>query len=337
MLPGARGMKVIFDFVPNHTSNMHPWFMQSAKRENGKDDWYLWSDEKLSWNAMGNANTWYSNYDRQQFNYGAFWSGMPDLNFRNREVREEMKNVVRFWLNKGFDGLRIDAVRYLVEEEGGGKAGLVDTEATHDWFEELRAEVVDEYAELGSPKFMICEAWVNNDRARLDRYYGSTEIPEFNMVFDFDFTGKLGPLNTEIRISPVSGRCSIQEIRAVCDVPVEPRQCATARKRLPDAKLALFRDTASLPQRRSYITEIGQSDRRGFQDGAAPTLSFDWKLADARRPTRFAPRDTALQRASRLHPAAHRRVFVCSRAGCEKRLRVYPSFCRRLTAVRLQP
>lgn len=103
------------------------------------------------------------------------------MNFRNYEVREEMKNVVRYWLNKGFDGLRIDAVRYLIETENS----LVDTPETHEWFRELRAEVIDSYKEI-SPKFMVCEAWIENGRPALDAYFGSAENPEFNMVLDFD-------------------------------------------------------------------------------------------------------------------------------------------------------
>jgi alpha-amylase len=185
-----RDMKLIFDFVPNHTSNAHPWFILSGKREGGKDDWYLWSEERLSWSPMGSSSTWFSNIDRHQYYYGAFNAGMPDLNFRNYEVREEMKNVVRYWLNKGFDGVRIDAVRYLVEDSGA-VSGLVDTKATHEFFEELRREVIDPYAELGHPKFMVCEAWITGNRNWLNRYYGTEKDPEFNMVFDFDFTGKL--------------------------------------------------------------------------------------------------------------------------------------------------
>jgi len=286
----ARGMKVIFDFVPNHTSNLHPWFLQSAKRESGKDDWYLWNNEKLSWNAMGNGNTWYSNYDRQQFYYGAFWSGMPDLNFRNREVREEMKNVVRFWLNKGFDGLRIDAVRYLVEEDGA-KAGLVDTEATHDWFEELRAEVVDAYAELGSPKFMICEAWVNNDRTRLDRYYGTAEVPEFNMVFDFDFAGKLtmaakyrnpeffsflekqlfNPGNPVRYATFLSNHDNVSNRPAsVYKTPQELRLASAMPLLLPATPFIY------------YGNEIGQEDQPGLSgQDLRLRYPFDWKKAEA--------------------------------------------------------
>ncbi|TAH55644.1 MAG: hypothetical protein EWM51_01680 [Treponema sp.] len=184
-----RGMKVIFDFVPNHTSDQHPWFAQSAQRANGKDDWYLWSAEDRLWNPLGGRSAWYRNSARDSYYYGAFWAGMPDLNFRNREVREELKNVARYWLNFGFDGLRMDAVRYLVEEPND----FTDTQATHDWYAELRSEVIDAYgSDIGAaPKFMVCEAWINNDRGALDAYFGTAARAEFDMAFDFDFPGRL--------------------------------------------------------------------------------------------------------------------------------------------------
>ena len=102
---------------------------------------------------------------------------MPDLNYNNSEVRAEMKNVVKYWLDKGFDGLRIDAVRYLMETE----SSQTDVAGTHQWFKELRAEVLDTYE---SPKFMVCEAWVEGNRNALNAYFGDGD--EFNMVFDFD-------------------------------------------------------------------------------------------------------------------------------------------------------
>ena len=172
-----KGMKIIFDFVPNHTSDGHPWFLSSQDKDSDKRNWYLWNDEKLSWNNGMSSDTWHNK--GSEFYYGAFNGMMPDLNFRNNEVREEMKNVVRYWLNRGFDGLRVDAVRYLIEEEND----CCDTQATHQWFRELRKEVIDAYE---SPKFMVCEAWIENDRATLNEYFGTTSEPEFNMVFDFD-------------------------------------------------------------------------------------------------------------------------------------------------------
>nr|MDE5899502.1 hypothetical protein [Treponemataceae bacterium] len=172
----ARGMKIIFDFVPNHTSPEHPWFKASAAGRAGKRRWYLWSGKKLRWDPMGSTDSWHQ-YGTAYY-YGAFWSGMlPDLNFRNYEVREEMKNVARWWLNKGFDGFRVDAVRYLVEDDGV----YVDTAETHRWFQELLADVLDVYE---SPKFMVSESWIEGSRSALDAYFGGGT--EFQMVFDFE-------------------------------------------------------------------------------------------------------------------------------------------------------
>ena len=177
-----KDIKIIFDFVPNHTGKGNQWFKDSCSGKNGKKDWYLWSDTKLSWNpGMGSTDTWHKNPGGNDYYYAAFWEGQPDLNFRNWEVREEMKNVVRYWLNKGFDGLRVDAVRYLIETEDS----KYDTDETHEWFSELRSEVIDAYKDI-SPKFMTCEAWITGNRSQLEKYFGTDEKGEFNMVFDFD-------------------------------------------------------------------------------------------------------------------------------------------------------
>ncbi len=177
-----KNIKIIFDFVPNHTGKGNQWFTDSCSGKNGKKDWYLWSNEKLFWNpGMGSTDTWHKNPGGNDYYYAAFWEGQPDLNFRNWEVREEMKNVVRYWLNRGFDGLRIDAVRYLIETEDS----KYDTDETHEWFRDLRKDVIDEYKTI-SPKFMVCEAWITGDRTRLEKYFGTDEKAEFNMVFDFD-------------------------------------------------------------------------------------------------------------------------------------------------------
>lgn len=169
-----KGIKIIFDFVPNHTSSQNQWFLDSASNKNNKRKWYIWSDKKLSWDNSMNKNNFYSN--GSSYYYAAFSSGMPDLNFRNYEVREEMKNVVRYWLNKGFDGLRVDAARYLIENS----SKAYDTQETHDFFKELRSEI-DKYS---SPKFMVCEAWIENNPSELKKYWGNQN--EFNMIFDFN-------------------------------------------------------------------------------------------------------------------------------------------------------
>lgn len=159
---------------------------------------------------MGSSDTWHKNPGGNDFYYAAFWEGQPDLNFRNYEVREEMKNVVRYWLNKGFDGLRIDAVRYLIETNDS----KYDTDETHGWFSELRSEVIDAYKDI-SPKFMTCEAWITGNRSQLEKYFGTDEKPEFNMVFDFDQGygvvdsvgyGKSSYLSSSLRKNPAKNK-----------------------------------------------------------------------------------------------------------------------------------
>lgn len=173
----TRGMQIIFDFVPNHTSYEHPWFTDSLNHGT-KRDWYVWSTTTPTiYNGMSNSYWYYWNNNTSgPFSYGAFGGGMPDLNYYNYEVREEMKNVARYWLNKGFDGLRLDGARYLME---AGSQGC-DTDISHKWYKELRAEL-DKYS---SPKFMICESWVTNNRSCLNSYLGNDD--EFHMALDFD-------------------------------------------------------------------------------------------------------------------------------------------------------
>lgn len=172
-----RGMKVIFDYVPNHTSSSNNWFIDSVAEQNGKKDWFMWNTTQLNWdNSMGTGH-WYNIKvnGSNKYYYGAFGSGMPDFNFRNYEVREEMKNVARYWLNKGFDGIRVDAARYLIEDDGK----YYDTEGSHTWFKELRKEL-DKYA---SPKFMMCEVW-GPDHEVEESYLGNG-TDEFHMTLDF--------------------------------------------------------------------------------------------------------------------------------------------------------
>lgn len=135
----------------------------------------MWNTTQLNWdNSMGTGH-WYNLNGSNKYYYGAFGSGMPDFNFRNYEVREEMKNVARYWLNKGFDGIRVDAARYLIEDDGK----YYDTEGSHTWFKELRKEL-DKYA---SPKFMMCEVW-GPDHEVEESYLGNGS-DEFHMTLDF--------------------------------------------------------------------------------------------------------------------------------------------------------
>jgi alpha-glucosidase len=119
----ARGLKVIVDFVPNHCSVEHPWFMESrSSRDNPKRDWFYWKDAREdgsppnNWLAAFGGPAWEWDETTQQYYLHMFLPEQPDLNWRNPEVKEAMLDAIRFWLARGVDGLRIDALHYLMKD-----------------------------------------------------------------------------------------------------------------------------------------------------------------------------------------------------------------------------
>ena len=118
-----RGMKLILDFVPNHTSDRHPWFVESRSgRASAKRDWYIWRDPVAE---GGPPNNWMSNFGGSawtfdaasgQYFYHAFLKEQPDLNWRNPAVRAAMADVLRFWLDRGVDGFRVDVIWHLIKD-----------------------------------------------------------------------------------------------------------------------------------------------------------------------------------------------------------------------------
>ncbi len=112
------GLKVILDLVPNHTSNLHPWFVESrSSRENSKRDWYLWRDQPNNWMSNFGGSGWEWDERTAQFYYHSFLKEQPDLNWRNPAVRGAMYDVLRFWLDKGVDGFRVDVMWLLIKDE----------------------------------------------------------------------------------------------------------------------------------------------------------------------------------------------------------------------------
>ena len=119
-----RGLKLILDLVPNHTSHQHPWFLESrSSRDNPKRDWYLWRDPGPDGSA---PNNWLSEFggpawawDEQtgQYYYHAYLKEQPDLNWRNPEVQQAMFGVMRFWLDKGVDGFRVDVMWHMIKDD----------------------------------------------------------------------------------------------------------------------------------------------------------------------------------------------------------------------------
>lgn len=114
----GRGLKVILDFVPNHSSDQHPWFIESrSSRESSKRDWYLWRDEPNNWRSNFGGSGWDGDELTNQYYYHSFLKEQPDLNWRNPAVRAAMYDVLRFWLNKGVDGFRVDVMWLLIKDD----------------------------------------------------------------------------------------------------------------------------------------------------------------------------------------------------------------------------
>lgn len=212
-----RNIKIIIDYVPNHTSDEHDWFIESSSsRDNPKADWYIWKDAKPdgslpnNWGSVFGGPAWTWNETRQQYYFHQFEPTQPDLNWRNPVVKEAMLDVLRFWMDRGVDGFRMDVVYMIWKHEdmpdqplieGSTGRGSVDLYGTqhqiysmnydgiHNIMREIRA-TLDEYGD----KVMIGEIWLPLEE-RL-AYHGDDD--EFHMPFNFallggaDFTNPLG-------------------------------------------------------------------------------------------------------------------------------------------------
>jgi alpha-glucosidase len=113
-----RNLRLILDFVPNHSSDQHPWFLESrSSRENPKRDWYLWRDEPNNWRSNFGGSGWEWDERTNQYYYHSFLKEQPDLNWRNPDVRAAMFDVLRFWLDKGVDGFRVDVMWLIIKDD----------------------------------------------------------------------------------------------------------------------------------------------------------------------------------------------------------------------------
>ena len=121
-----KGLKIIMDFIPNHTSKKHPWFEESKKSKNdAKRDWYIWrngtgengTEPPNNWLSVSGGSAWTYDSASKQFYLHQFKEEQPDLNLRNQEVKDELKKAIKFWLDKGVDGFRFDSVQYYAEND----------------------------------------------------------------------------------------------------------------------------------------------------------------------------------------------------------------------------
>ena len=113
-----RGLRLILDFVPNHTSDQHKWFLESrSSRGSAKRDWYIWRDEPNNWVSNFGGSAWEFDEATAQYYYHSFLKEQPDLNWRNPAVEEAMFQVLRFWLEKGVDGFRVDVMWLMIKDD----------------------------------------------------------------------------------------------------------------------------------------------------------------------------------------------------------------------------
>ncbi len=176
-----RRIRVIIELVLNHTSDQHPWFQESRQSvDNPRRDWYVWSDTDTRYHGARiifldtEMSNWAWDPVSKSYYWHRFFSHQPDLNFDNPAVREEIWNVVKFWLELGVDGFRLDAVPYLVEREGTSCENLPETHAV---IKELRRRLDENFP----GKMLLAEA--NQWPADLGSYFGDSD--EFHMAFHF--------------------------------------------------------------------------------------------------------------------------------------------------------
>jgi maltose alpha-D-glucosyltransferase/alpha-amylase len=182
-----RGMRVIADFVMNHTSSDHPWFQEArSSRDSPKRDWYVWSDTMHKYEEARiifvdtEPSNWTWDEQAGQYYWHRFFSHQPDLNYDNPEVQEAMLDGLRFWLDLGLDGFRLDAVPYLFEREGTNCENLPET---HDFLKRVRATVDREYPD----RVLLAEA--NQWPADVVEYFGDGD--ECHMAFHFPVMPRL--------------------------------------------------------------------------------------------------------------------------------------------------
>lgn len=178
-----RNMRIVIDMVLNHTSDQHEWFQASRSDPDGPyGDFYVWSDSNEKYENIRiifvdtEDSNWAFDAERRQYYFHRFFSHQPDLNYDNPAVHEAVFDVVRFWLSMGVDGLRLDAVPYLYESEGGTGEG---EPPTHEFLKELRSMVDAEFP----GRVLIAEA--NQWPSEVVSFFGTEEEPECHMAFDF--------------------------------------------------------------------------------------------------------------------------------------------------------
>jgi maltose alpha-D-glucosyltransferase/alpha-amylase len=183
----ARGMRLIVDIVVNHTSDQHPWFIESrSSKDSPKRDWYVWSDTDQKYrNARiifldTETSNWAYDEKTGEYYWHRFYSQQPDLNYDNPAVQQEMLDIIDYWMEIGLDGFRVDAAPYLFEREGTNCENLPET---HAYIKQMRAHLDAKWP----GRILLAEAnqWPEDVRA----YFGDDD--EFHMAFHFPIMPRL--------------------------------------------------------------------------------------------------------------------------------------------------
>ncbi|MEH7234621.1 glycoside hydrolase family 13 protein [Bacillus sp. JJ1562] len=196
-----RGMKLIIDLVINHTSDEHPWFVESrSSKDNPKRDWYIWCDgkdgkEPNNWESIFSGPAWEFDEETGQYYMHIFSTKQPDLNWENKEVRDELYSMVNWWLDKGIDGFRVDAISHIKKLPGfpdmpnpkGLKyvpsyKGHMNRPGIQEFLQELKEETFAKYdimtvGEANGVSADDADEWVDEEQGK------------FNMVFQFEHLG----------------------------------------------------------------------------------------------------------------------------------------------------
>ena len=172
-----RGIKIIVDMVLNHTSSQHEWFTASINADPTYNDWFIWEDTNPAYKGPWGETAWYKKDDR--YYYAVFWSEMPDLNYENPSVTVEMQDVAGFWLDEmGVDGFRLDAIKYVIEDEIEGRMILENAPANRAWLADYNA-----YVKSQNPDALtIGEIW--DGTSVIKRYINEGSV---DMAFEFEF------------------------------------------------------------------------------------------------------------------------------------------------------
>ncbi len=193
-----RGMKLIIDLVINHTSDEHEWFIESkSSKDNPKRDWYIWrkgkgESEPNNWESIFKGSAWEYDKNTDEYFLHLFSKKQPDLNWENEEVRKELYKMINWWLDKGIDGFRVDAISHVKKENGLSDMPNpnndkyvscfekhMNVEGIHEFLEELNENTFSKYdimtvAEANGVNAEDAEEWVGEEKGK------------FNMVFQFE-------------------------------------------------------------------------------------------------------------------------------------------------------